>query len=204
MSIAELQTNTEHFLRTNYVKIVGGAAAALAGPSYFKMGPDPAGGGICITKLNDRREGPDVFEAWYIPMEQIGSFAANRLPTIEESPLRIMLTCQLTACLFVVGSDGESTTVAHIQPDKKAHTNLSQDQANAARQSDMRMAARVRGMKTFMSHSQPFDNFTKGYDYYSGKEERVAIVGVRDAEGHWNILAQVVNKDKTVKDVHRI
>jgi hypothetical protein len=206
VSIAELQNNTEHFLRTNHVVIAGGGSASLPGPAYFRMEPRTGpGGGFMITKLRDRHDAPDIFEAWYIPMEQIGSFQANRLPTSQESSLRLMLTSQLTACLFAVGKDGNNTTVAHIQPDQNAHKTLSPQQAAAVRQSDMRMTARVRGMKTFMSHADPFDNFTKGYDYSrTGKGEAVAIVGVRDDAGKWGIFAQVCNKDKTVKDVHRI
>lgn len=203
MSIVELQTNTGNFLRTNHVVISGGSEASLPGASCFNMGIRTGfGGGFTIQKLKDRRDGPDVFEAWYIPMQQLGNFSANRLPTPEESPLRIMLTSQLTACLFAVGSDGNTTTVAHIQPDKEAHKHLGPLAADV-RQSDMRMTARVRGMKTFVAHGEHLDPATKGYDR-AGKEEAVAIVGIRDDQGRWAIFSQVSNKDKTVKDVHRI
>ena len=40
-----------------------------------------------------------------------------------ELNLRIMLTSQITACLFAVGRNGNNTTVAHFQPDQTAHKN---------------------------------------------------------------------------------
>jgi len=226
--IEELKTNTEHFLRNNYVSISGGDPKVIsdAGKAYFKMERIGETPGLRISKLKSKEDGPDVFEAWYIPMQQLQktangcTFTARKLPTTPQESPGIMLTSQLTGCMFAVGSDGSSTTVAHIQPNQGADTNLihafgppgkgEADNRRGAqatsdlRQSDMRMAVRAQGMKTAVAVAGYYADKAASVAYdRPGKGEAVAIVGIRDDKGHWGIFAQI-NANKTIKDVKRL
>jgi hypothetical protein len=221
MSINELKTNTEHFLRNNLVTIAGGGSGAVSEPgkAYFSMETAGVSPGLRITKLLGKKEGANIFEAWYIPMQQIGSFTARKLPTTAEESPGIMLTSQITGCMFAVGRDGNSTTVAHIQPDQTSHRNVMKlfpDAPKGAsfnpeavkavsdlRQSDMRMAARVQGLTTAVAHAGYYADKAASVAYDRGKREAVAVVGIRDDKGQWSIYSQL-SADQKVIDVKRI
>jgi hypothetical protein len=185
--IAGLLTNAEQFLRENCLLISGGAGGNDAGPAAFWM-QDRSSGGYLAQKMSAANaEGKtNILEAWYVPMQQLGSpgnptFTANWLPTAEESGIRLMLTSQITACLFAMGASGGKTCVAHIQPDQAAHQHLPEATRQDFRQSDLRMSARVKGLKTFAA---------QGVDYDRKKNDCITIVGVRDKDDRWTIFKQ--------------
>jgi len=212
-AIHELQTNTEHFLRTNILVISGAQEGVPAGPAYFTMTVRGGGGFACTkAKPGATPAGPDVFQAWYIPMEQIGNMNVHRLRTAAESNLRIMLTSQITACLFAVGRDGNNTTVAHFQPDQTAHKNPTlsvldkirlrkltdenklKQKAAELRQKELRSEVRGAGMQLFAA---------QGKTYRS--DDTVAVVGIRGADNRWTIFRQNIRSisafEKVISEV---
>lgn len=194
-ALVALHDNPEQFLRQNILLIAGGANAAAHGTATFAMSVRSSGGFMAQKLSAEAAQGrPNLFEAYYVPMQQLGNFQANALPTAAESPLRLMLTSQITACLFAVGVVGGRTQVAHIQPDRTAHTHLPEAQGQAFRQSDMRMSARVRGLRTFAA---------QGVDYDRLQNEAVTIVGLRDDRtDRWQIIRQKWNSgNNTILDV---
>lgn len=185
-AISLLQSDPATFIKTEFLMIAGGGSKHVAGDTICKMEARSAKGGgwkIWIKEQNNPRAlANDEFRAWYIPMQQVGTMQANRLPKADKSPLSLMVTSQLTACIFGVGRDAGGTIVAHIQPDQAGHTNIQDPKVrDQFRQSDARMKARVEGMGPLMAKYRD-----DGY----GELESVTVVGKRDAHGQWVILAQ--------------
>jgi len=214
-AIAALQNDTENFLRTNILVISGAQEGVPAGPAYFTVTVRAAGGGgFLCTKAQPSAVpvGPNVLQAWYIPMEQIANMNVHRLRTPAESPLAIMLTSQITACMFAVGRDGNNTTVAHFQPDQTAHTaptlsvidkirmrkltdeNQLKQKTAELRQKDLHSEVRGTGMKAFAA---------QGKTYRAA--DTVAVVGIRGAGNRWTIFRQNVRSlsafDKVISEV---
>ena len=194
-AIAALQADPERFLRTEYLLIAGGGLQHRATDTICKIEQRSGmGGGWKVTvgqQDNPRALAPDEFHAWYIPMQQLPGLSANRLPDAAQSPLSLMLTSQITDCMFAVGRDAQGTVVAHIQPDATAHLNIPEtptglyDLRGETRQSDMRMKVRSIGMKTLVARNRTYG--TQLYD-------TVAVVGWRDANNHWTIYTQTTTR----------
>jgi hypothetical protein len=185
-AISLIQSDPATFLKTEFVMIAGGGSRHVAGDTICKMEARTAAAGgwkIWIKEQNNPRAlAADEFRAWYIPMQQVGTMQANRLPDSTTSPLTLMVTSQLTACVFGVGRDASGTIVAHIQPDQQGHMNIGDKDMRAQfRQSDARMKARIAGMGRLMAKFRE-----DGYD----EQESVTILGTRDTNGQWIILAQ--------------
>ena len=209
-AIVDLLGNTEHFLRTNCLMISGGSSAAEAGAATFWMTVRSSGGfGASKLNLEAAKGKTNLFPAWYVPMQQLGAvgaptFAVNWLPTGAESDIRLMVTSQLTACLFGMARTGGKLGVAHIQPDATAYTQVPETQRHALRQSDLRMAARVKGLTTLAAQGGTKSAFSVvGDDAYDRtNHECVTIVGVRGDNDQWAIYKQKWStKTNTVLDV---
>jgi hypothetical protein len=183
-AITAIQSDPATFLKTEYVIVVGGALRHHDGDTICTMEQRTGrGGGWMITvkeQNNPRALNAGEFRAWYIPMQQLAGMTANRLPNAATSPLTLMVTSQLTACIFGVGRDANGTIVAHIQPDQKGHMNIADGKAREQiRQSDARMTARVAGMGNLIAKERTY-----------GELESVTVLGNRDATGNWTIYAQ--------------
>lgn len=185
-AISLLQSDPATFIKTEYLIIAGGGSTHIAGDTICKMEPrSGTGGGWRVTvreQNNARALATDEFRAWYIPMQQVGTMQANRLPDATTSPITLMVTSQLTACIFGVGRDAGGTIVAHIQPDQGGHMGIADAKMREQfRQSDARMKARTAGMGPLMAKYRD-----EGY----GEFESVTVLGKRDTHGQWVILAQ--------------
>jgi hypothetical protein len=214
-AIAALQNDTENFLRTNILVISGAQDGVPAGPGYFTMSVRAAGGGgFLCTKAQPSVVpiGPNLLQAWYIPMEQIANMNVHRLRTAAESPLAIMLISQITACMFAVGRDGNNTTVAHFQPDQTAHMapslslvdkirmrsltdeNKLKQKAAELRQKDLRSDVRGAGLEAFAAQGKTYQ-----------AADTVAVVGIRGAGNRWTIFRQNVRSvsafEKVISEV---
>ena len=214
-AIAALQNDTENFLRTNILVISGAQEGVPAGPAYFTMAVRAAGGGgFLCTKAQPGAVpvGPNILQAWYIPMEQIANMNVHRLRTAAESPLAIMLTSQITACMFAVGRDGNNTTVAHFQPDQTAHAapslslidkirlrrltdeNKAKQKAAELRQKDLRKDVRGAGLEAFAAQGKTYQ-----------AADTVAVVGIRGVGNRWTIFRQNVRSvsafEKVISEV---
>lgn len=197
-AINALKTDTENFLRTNQLKIFGsGVGPSFDGPANFKMEVNPSGG--FSAKFVTQDFAPllqDQFQAWYIPMQQLSGLTANWLPGPVDTPIRLLLTSQISGCFFGVGTSGTRTCVAHIQPDKNTHQSSSYtDSQNVSfRQSDMRMAAHISGLKTFAALSQTY-----------GELDYVAVVGIMDEAGKWEFFSQNIESlTKNIKGISKM
>jgi hypothetical protein len=198
-AIAALFSNAEKFLHTNPFNIGGSGttANAVAGEANFKMEIKASGG----FSANFVDQGPayanlDYFRAWYIPMQQLHNFTVDWLPTANDSPLNLMLTSQITGCLFGVGSKKGRTCVAHIQPDANTHTSddLDWKEKLAARQKDLRHAAKKAKLTRRVALDKTFTQL-----HY------VAVVGSRDDKDKWRIYAQNVDSlPKTIDGVLKV
>lgn len=183
-AISLIQNDPATFLQTEYVVVIGSGGRHVAGSTIFVMSVRTGRGGgwmIQVKEQSDRSAlASDEFRALYIPMQQLAGMTANRLPDAANSPITLMVTSQVTACVFGVGRDTSGTIVAHIQPDQKGHMNIEDPKIrDQFRQSDARMAARVAGMGPLMAK----------YHTY-GEMESITILGKRDANGNWSIHAQ--------------
>jgi hypothetical protein len=185
-AISLLQSDPATFIKTEYLVIAGGGSSHVAGDTICKLEARSGTGGgwrMTVREQNSPRAlGADEFRAWYIPMQQVGTMQANRLPDATTSPLTLMVTSQLTACIFGVGRDAGGTIVAHIQPDQSGHMGIQDAKTrDQFRQSDARMKARTAGMGPLMAKYRD-----DGY----GEFESVTILGKRNPHGQWEILAQ--------------
>ena len=183
-AIRDIQADPATFLKTEYVVVAGGGLQHRAADTICKMDQRTGkGGGWMITvkeQNNPRALVAGEFRAWYIPMQQLSGMTANRLPDAANSPLTLMVTSQLTACIFGVGRDAGGTIVAHIQPDQQGHMNVTDGKTREqVRQSDARMSARVAGMGQLIAKERTY-----------GELESVTVLGKRDAGGNWKIFAQ--------------
>jgi lipoprotein-anchoring transpeptidase ErfK/SrfK len=183
-AIALIQSDPFRFLQTEYVVMIGSGGSHSAGDTICKMSARTGrGGGWMITvhdQNNPRTLAQDEFRAWYIPMQQLAGMSANRLPDPASSTITLMVTSQVTACVFGVGRDASGTIVAHIQPDQKGHMNIDDGKTREQfRQSDARMQARVAGMGPLLAKYSTYDEM-----------ESVTVLGKRDANGLWTIHAQ--------------
>jgi hypothetical protein len=202
-AIQQLQTDPETFLNTEYLVVAGGGLQHRSTDTICKMEQrDGPGGGWRVTvgqQDNPRVLQANEFRAWYVPMQQLPGMTANHLPKASQSPIALMITSQITDCMFALGRNGQDTVVAHIQPDATAHLNVPStpvgnglyDMRGEVRQSDMRMRVRMQGMDTVAAR-----NRTYGAD---GTYETVAVVGLRGANDHWTIYTQ--NSDRKTRAI---
>lgn len=202
-----LLNDPEKLFRRAYISIAGGqghmGANGQAALSLFKVEvndkkPYPgftSGLSGMMGKTKDRpifkvtRIGPaqtpppaDHFNAFYIPMVQTGDVASGNshynLPT--NTPTKIAITSQITACVFSVGKDaGGSVLVSHVQPPAAA-TGLSHD----ARQT----AAVTAGGQNMAIVKQ----FKDGSDY-SYRDDVITIMGVLNGTT-WDFYSQKLSK----------
>ena len=201
-AITLLQTDPATFLNSEYLIIAGGGLQHRAADTICKMEQrDGPGGGWKVTvgqQDNPRALLPQEFRAWYVPMQQLPGMTANHLPNAAQSPIALMVTSQITDCMFAMGRSAEGTVVAHIQPDAGAHLNVPDSPTGNGlysmrgeiRQSDMRMQVRSQKMATLVARNRTYGE--KAY-------ETVAVVGRRDADNHWTIYAQ--NSDRRTRQI---
>lgn len=183
-AIAAIQADPATFLKTEYVVVAGGGLHHRDGDTICKMDQRSGKGEGWMISVKDQNNpralNAGEFRAWYIPMQQLSGMTANQLPDAANSPLTLMVTSQLTACIFAVGRSGNQTTVAHIQPDQQGHMNIADGKLREqTRQSDARMSARVAGMGQLIAKERTY-----------GELESVTVLGKRDAAGKWAIHAQ--------------
>jgi hypothetical protein len=197
-AITALKTDTDNFLHSQQLKIFGsGIGPSFNGPANFKMEINPSGG--FSAKFVTQDFAPllqDQFQAWYIPMQQLKGFTANWLPGPVDTPIRLLLTSQISGCFFGVGTSGTQTCVAHIQPDKSTHQSSAYTDAQnlSFRQSDMRLSAHVTGLKTFAALGQTY-----------GELDYVAVVGIMDENGGWEFFSQNMESlTKNIKGISRM
>lgn len=180
-AISDLKADPESFLRNSRLKIFGGGQTSFDGPANFKMEVNPEGGFKAMYVTQDAAPlGADQFQAWYIPMQQLQGFTANWLPKPVDTPLRLLLTSQITGCLFGVGSSAQGTCVAHIQPDQKSHMDKTGLNRREARQQDLWTSAATSGLAPIV-----YGGMT-----YSIDTEYVAVVGKMDDSGQWSFFSQ--------------
>jgi hypothetical protein len=196
MNIAEaidaLANDTDKFLRTEQFKIKGSGTilVATSAPAIFKMEANSMGGFKAnFVTQNDVQPGPDEFKAWYVPMQQLKGFTANWLPTETESTLRLMLTSQLSGCLFGTGTKGSRTCVAHIQPDQKSYSKsglfgkkLEGTALVEKRQKVMRKKAEKQDLTPFAVLGDTYTEL-----------EYATVVGTMADDGKWTFYQQKLN-----------
>lgn len=197
-ALAQLQQDPKTFLKTT-VLVIAGSTGSPAGVATFKFEKNGKGGYKATylhpTQVNQNKH---EFEAFYVPMIdsaelESGFFTAVRLPAEATSP-SLMLTCQITACMFAVARSGKQTWVAHIQPDQTKHGDDAKykdtDQRKHAirvsklRQKDLRTLAKNQDLKPFVAKGKTYSDM-----------ERVAVVGYRDNIGNWKIIAQRMSEN---------
>lgn len=180
-AISDLKAAPEAFLRASRLKIFGGGQNSFDGPANFRMEVNPEGGYKAIYVTQDAAPlGVDQFQAWYIPMQQLRGFTVNSLPKPEDTPLRLLLTSQITGCLFGVGANAQGTCVAHIQPDQASHMDKSGVKRREARQEDLWRSAATAGLAPIVY----------GGMSYSLETECVTVVGQMDDSGQWKFFSQ--------------
>lgn len=130
--------------------------------------------------------GPDavIFQAWCIPMTEMGSPGSAHVNLPGRDGPNIALTSQMSGCTLAIGSpanDG-SRFVAHVRPPVPQPT----EQTYMA----MREAAR-RGRRDAF-----FDRLSRpGDQSYGNPFNRATIIGVRRAN-QWRFYAQTYNLDE--------
>jgi len=200
-AIDALQNNTDHFLRTEQFKIKGSGTilVATSAPAIFKMEANSMGGFKAnFVTQNDVDPGADEFKAWYVPMQQLKGFTANWLPTEKETTLRLMLTSQLTGCLFGTGSKGSRTCVAHIQPNQKSYSKggffgkeLTGTELMAKRQKVMLKKAVKEDLTPFAALGVTYTEL-----------EYATVVGTMSDDGKWTFYQQKLNSmGNTIADL---
>ncbi|MDX2151595.1 MAG: hypothetical protein SFV54_12730 [Bryobacteraceae bacterium] len=181
-AIDTLVRDPQAFMRSE-VLCIAGKTTASAGPALFELRKTSGAIWSAVYVTHDVAAGvkPDRFVAWYVPMQQIGNFSVNWLPTPEQSPIDLMLTSQLSGCMFGMGESGGRTCVAHVQPDQNAYknTSVSPGMKHAYRQNDLGSA--------FM-HKDLIPIAAADFDYDRG--EKAAVVGKRTPDGEWKMYIQ--------------
>lgn len=122
----------------------------------------------------------DQFNAYYIPMVQVADVGNNSshytLPT--NGIPDIVITSQLTACSFGIGSDAMGATlVTHIQPDQ----NLGRDQGQAG------LDLRVQNLATTVDNSFAV---MRGKFAWQTDYERMGTVIGKLTNGNWQFYLQ--------------
>ena len=191
-AIEALKNNTDYFLRTEPFKIKGSGTllVATSAPANFKMEANSMGGFKAnFVTQDDVDPGPDEFKAWYVPMQQLKGFTANWLPTEKESTLRLLLTSQLSGCLFGTGSKGSRTCVAHIQPKQKPPSKggfFSKERTSAEltakHQQEMLKKAEKKELTPFAALGVTYTEL-----------EYATVVGTMSEDGKWTFYQQKLN-----------
>jgi hypothetical protein len=176
------------FLNTFYITI-GGASTDGVKTCYIANATNqPTGEGapseaFRIDAAGAVGENPFAFQGWNVRMVQNSENVALNSIT----PLRldgngpdIMVTGQLSACVFVVLQNGNQYDVAHLQPGGLRGTG-----------SVLKTSLEVNGR--FTGNAARFTRvFGVGQGCYD-EGQRAHVVGVRNGNGAWEIYAQVNN-----------